>query len=466
MIAATAKYLSFSIVLVLLCTFVYYYIGYPLVRTDVALLISLYALGFACFLGLIRLEKTNFFFLAGIAIVWRLVFVGSTPNLSQDFYRFIWDGRMLIEGWNPYLYLPNDLMASGTAPIAEAQELYQGMGNLSASHYTNYPPINQLCFAIAGLFAGKSIVGSVIVLRLLIILADIGTLYVGKKLLERLGLPIHHIWLYILNPFIIIELTGNLHFEGVMIFFLVWSLYLLRKGSWIWAAIVLALSVSVKLIPLIFLPILFQWFAKHKASEISKKTFPTIWQGSLKLLAFYAIVFGTIIILFLPFLSKQFIENYQQTVGLWFQNFEFNASLYYIARWIGYETVGWNLIKDIGRVTPILVLIFVAGISLFRDNSNFQKTLTALLFGLSFYFFTTTTMHPWYLSTLLILSIFTNYRFTLVWSFMIIFSYTAYQNEDYQEQLAFVALEYVFVYGFLAYEVFFRKEKKPELVSM
>jgi Gpi18-like mannosyltransferase len=445
---------------------VYYYIGYPLVRTDVALLISLYALGFACFLGLIRLEKTNFFFLAGIAIVWRLVFVGSTPNLSQDFYRFIWDGRMLIEGWNPYLYLPNDLMASGTAPIAEAQELYQGMGNLSASHYTNYPPINQLCFAIAGLFAGKSIVGSVIVLRLLIILADIGTLYVGKKLLERLGLPIHHIWLYILNPFIIIELTGNLHFEGVMIFFLVWSLYLLRKGSWIWAAIVLALSVSVKLIPLIFLPILFQWFAKHKASEISKKTFPTIWQGSLKLLAFYAIVFGTIIILFLPFLSKQFIENYQQTVGLWFQNFEFNASLYYIARWIGYETVGWNLIKDIGRVTPILVLIFVAGISLFRDNSNFQKTLTALLFGLSFYFFTTTTMHPWYLSTLLILSIFTNYRFTLVWSFMIIFSYTAYQNEDYQEQLAFVALEYVFVYGFLAYEVFFRKEKKPELVSM
>ncbi|MEM6718620.1 MAG: mannosyltransferase [Bacteroidota bacterium] len=438
----------------------YYYIGYPLVRTDVAILISLYAVSFACFFGLIRFEKTNFFILAGIAILFRLVFVGSIPNLSQDFYRFIWDGRMLVEGWNPYLYLPNDLMASGTAPIAEAQELFNGMGSLSASHYTNYPPINQLCFAIAGLFAGKSILGSVIVLRILIILADIGTLYFGKKLLERLGLPIHHIWLYILNPFIIIELTGNLHFEGVMIFFLIWSLYLLHKGSWIWAAILLACSVSVKLIPLIFLPLLFQWFTKHKASELSKKKFPTIWKGGLQLLAFYGIVIATIVVLFLPFLSKQFIDNYQQTVGLWFQNFEFNASFYYIARWIGYETIGWNLIKDIGRVTPIIVLIFVTGTSLFRNNKDFQKTITALLFGLSFYFFTTTTMHPWYLATLLILSVFTQYRFTIVWSFMIIFSYTAYRNEGYAENLGFVAFEYIVVYGFLLYELFFRKTQK------
>jgi len=459
-IVSAEKYQNFSIVLVLISAFVYYYIGYPLVRTDVTILISLFAVGFASFYGLIQLKKTNFIFLAGIAIVFRLVFLGSIPNLSQDFYRFIWDGRMLVEGWNPYLYLPNDLMASGIAPIAEAQELFNGMGNLSASHYTNYPPINQLCFAIAGLFAGKSILGSVVVLRILIILADVGTLYFGKKLLKRLDLSVYNIWWYVLNPFIIIELTGNLHFEGVMIFFVVWSLYLLHKGSWIWAAIVLALSVSVKLIPLIFLPLLFQWFTKHKASEVSKKTFPIIWKGALKLLAFYGIVIATIIIFFLPFLSKQFIENYQQTVGLWFQNFEFNASFYYIARWIGYETIGWNLIKEIGRVTPIIVLIFVTGISLFRNNKDFQKTMTALLFGLSFYFFTTTTMHPWYLATLLILSVLTKYRFTVIWSFMIIFSYTAYQNETYAENLYFVAFEYIIVYGFLIYELFFRNTKK------
>lgn len=462
MIASVGKYHKLSIVLVLISAFVYYYIGYPLVRTDVTILISLYSIAFLSFFGLIRLEKQHFFTLAGIAIVFRLVFLGSIPNLSQDFYRFIWDGRMLIEGWNPYLYLPNDLMASGTAPVAEAQELFNGMGDLSASHYTNYPPINQLCFAIAGFFSGNNILGSVIVLRILIILADIGTLYFGKKLLENLGVPVKNIWLYILNPFIIIELTGNLHFEGVMIFFFIWSLYLLQKGSWKWAAVLLAISVSVKLIPLLFLPVFFQWFTKHKVSELSKITFPIIWKGILKLIAFYSIVFATIIVLFLPFISKQFIANYQETVGLWFQNFEFNASIYYIERWIGYKVVGWNMIKDIGKVTPIIVLIVVIGMSLFRNNSDFKRIITALLFGLSFYFFTTTTMHPWYLATLLILSVFTNYRFTVIWSFMIIFSYTAYRNEGYAENLTFVALEYVVVYGFLVWELFFKKEKRPK----
>lgn len=460
---SVGKYQKLSIVLVLISVFVYYYIGYPLIRTNVTVLITLYGVAFLCFLGLIRWEKSNFILLTGIAIVFRLVFIGSLPNLSQDFYRFIWDGRMLVNGWNPYLYLPNNLMALGTAPVAEAQELFNGMGNLSASHYTNYPPVNQLCFAIAGLLSGKSITGSVVVLRIIIIIADIGTLYFGKKLLQNLGIAIHNIWLYILNPFIIIELTGNLHFEGVMIFFLIWSLYLLYKGSWIWAAIILALSISVKLIPLIFLPIFFQWFTKHKISELSKNTFLNMWKGTLKLISFYGIVLGTIVVLFLPFVSKQFIENYQATVGLWFQNFEFNASIYYIARWIGYKVVGWNMIKDIGRVTPILVLIFVTVISLFRNNKDFQKTITALLFGLSFYFFTTTTMHPWYVATLLIVSVFTNYRFTVVWSFMMIFSYTAYQNEGYKENLIFVALEYIVVYGFLFYEIWNQAKIKSEI---
>ena len=116
------------------------------------------------------------------------------------------------------------------------------MGQLNASHYSNYPPLNQLCFVIAGLFAGKSIIGSVVVLRLLIIAADFGTLYYGRKLLKLLYIEESKIFWYILNPFIIIELTGNLHFEGVMIFFLVWSIYLLFKGKWYWSAIIFALS--------------------------------------------------------------------------------------------------------------------------------------------------------------------------------------------------------------------------------
>ncbi|WP_420570635.1 mannosyltransferase [Kordia sp.] len=465
MIASVGKYHKFSIVLVLISAFVYYYLGYPLVRTDVTILLSLYGTAFLCFFGLIRLEKEHFFLLAGIAVVFRLIFLGSIPNLSQDFYRFIWDGRMLLEGWNPYLYLPKDLIASGTAPIQESQALFDGMGSLNASNYTNYTPINQICFVIAGLIAPKSITGAVIVLRIILILADIGTLYFGRKLLKNLGISTHNIWLFILNPLVIVELVGNLHFEGLMIFFLVWSLYLLQKGSWKWAAIILALSVSVKLLPFIFLPILFQWFTKFRITQFRKNSITTLKKGIGKLIVFYTIVFVIVIGLFLPFISEDFIANYKATIGLYFQKFEFNASFYYIARWIGYKIVGWNMIEDIGRITPYVVFTSVMIISFFRDNTSFKKAVTGLLFGLSIYFFTTTTMHPWYFTTLLALSVFTNYRFTVVWSFMFILSYATYGNEGYVENLSFVALEYIVVYGFLCYEIYtlYRKNSKLKL---
>ena len=80
-----------------------------------------------------------------------------------------------------------------------------------------------------------------------------------------------------------------------------------------------------------------------------------------------------------------------------------------------------------------------------------------MLLGLSFYYFTATTVHPWYIGTLLILSIFTNYKFPLVWSFVIILSYLAYANSENQENLWIIALEYLVVYGFLIWELFFKK---------
>ena len=207
----------------------YFLFAYFIERTAFYTVCFLWFSLFTGFFILIKNKQTSFETLAAIAIVFRLVFLFSTPNLSQDFYRFIWDGRMLLNGFNPYLSLPETFIQQNIQPIADAKELYAGMGSLNGSHFTNYPPLNQLCFFIAALFASKSIFGSVIVLRTLIILADLGILYFGKKLLQNLNLPIKNIFWYVLNPFIIIEMTGNLHFESVMLFFLVWALYQLQQ---------------------------------------------------------------------------------------------------------------------------------------------------------------------------------------------------------------------------------------------
>ena len=459
-------------------TFLYWVFAYNLVRTEYIKLITLYTGLFLLFYTIIKCLKHNTKALSFLAFGFRAIFILAIPNLSQDFYRFIWDGRMILEGFNPYLYTVESFINLGEYPIAEALELRKGMGALNASHFTNYPPINQICFLIAAIFSSKSIIGSVVIMRLLIIAADFGTLHFGKKLLDKLNLPDYNIYWYILNPFIIIELTGNLHFEGVMIFFLVWSLYLLHIGKSYWAAIMLALSISVKLIPLIFLPLFFQWFVarnniKHQIRQSPNKRVTTasytprnnVITGLARLIGFYAIIFLIILLLFTPFYSPEFINNYSSTVALWFQTFEFNASIYYIARSIGYAFRGYNEIAIIGKITPIIVILFVIGLTFLRKKITTKQLITAMLLALSFYYFTASTVHPWYIATLVVLSVFTKYRFPLVWSYIIILSYLAYINlnqSDKSENLWIISLEYLTIYSFFIWEVFIKKASKME----
>ena len=305
---------------------------------------------------------------------------------------------------------------------------------------------------IAAVFARSSIVGSIIILRLQIILADIGIIYFGKKILERLHLPIHHLFLYALNPFIIIELTGNLHFESVMLFFLLWSLYLLFNNQWIGAAVVFSFSVSIKLIPLLFIPLFYQWFIKGDS-----------WKGIQKLLSFGAIVLLINSLLFLPFLSSNLIHNYFNSIGLWFQSFEFNASLYYFVKESAFLFDGFVRIDIIKKITPIVVIVFLIMMAFHKKDTTPQQLITTLLFGISFYYITTTTVHPWYLATLVLLSVFTNYRFPIVWSLAVILSYRAYANDAWEENLGWVMFEYLIVYGFLLWEVI--RLKKIERVN-
>jgi hypothetical protein len=174
---------------------------------------------------------------------------------------------------------------------------------------------------------------------------------------------------------------------------------------------------------------------------------------------FYSIVGFTVLITFSPFLSSEFIQNFLATISLWFQNFEFNASVYYVIRWIGFQIVGWNLIETVGKVLPVLVLLFVLGFAFFRNNKTPQQLLTAMLFAISFYFLLSTTVHPWYIATPLLLSVFTKYKFPIVWSFVVILSYSAYGNNGFDENIWLVALEYIIVIGVAVWEIFLPKTR-------
>ncbi|WP_108422651.1 glycosyltransferase 87 family protein [Flagellimonas amoyensis] len=419
--------------------------AYDLVRTDFLKLFMLFAALFFLCHKIMQFEKWNFNFLLVTGILFRLVFLVAEPNLSQDFFRFIWDGELIKNGINPYLHTPDQLMEQGNVPIANADELYAGMSELNAKHYSNYPPVNQLFFALAALLGGGSILGSIIVMRLTIILADLGILYFGRKLLKNLNHADHMAFWYLLNPLVIIELTGNLHFEGIMLFFFVWSLYLISKKQWLWAAPVYAVSIMVKLVPLLLLPMFLKYL------------------GIKKSVIFYGVVGISSALMLYPFYSSFFIDHYSETVGLWFSNFEFNASVYNVVKKIAvehYEAKPWELIEAYGSMIIKAMLVVVLLIALLRKNQKLQTVISSMVLALACYYFLSSTVHPWYVVFLLGIAIFTEYRFVLVWSFAVILSYYAYTDPDYTENLWLLAVEYILVIGFFLYEMMAKGPKK------
>lgn len=426
-----AKYQVYCTVLI--SVFAYIVLGYFFEREQFYLLLLLFSLAF---IGMISLLQTNeyekTFFKIGVA--YRMLFLFSTPVLSQDFYRFIWDGHAVLSGINPFLNKPNDILNS-IVNFPNATFLHQKMGSLSASHYSNYPPINQLFFVISAFIGGKSILVSTTVLRIIIILADIGIYYYGKKILTHFNKNTENIFWYFLNPLVILELTGNLHFEGVMLFFLIAGLYYLTQNKWIIGAVLIALSIATKLLPLLLLPLFLKYF------------------GLKKSILFYAIIIAINGLFFLPFLSSNLVDNYSQTIALWFTNFEFNASVYYLIREIGFYIKGYNIIHSIGKITPFVAITIVLYFAFFRKNKTIDSIITNMLFALTLYFFISTTIHPWYVISLVLLSVFTTFKYPIIWSFLIVLSYFAYSISLFQENVWLLIIEYGLVFGFFIYEI-------------
>ena len=408
--------------------------AYDLARFEHLKLLSLYSVLFGCYYLILKQINIKEQYLNYLAIGLRLVFLLAIPNLSQDFYRFIWDGRLILSGLNPYLTTPNDLMGSQPDLFPQMKMLFEGMGALSAGHYSNYPPIHQLPFIIAAMLFKHSILGSVVVLRLILIAADLGILFFGKKLLRKLHLPTRNIYWFILNPLVIIELTGNLHFEGLMLLFFIMALYYIHTQKWHLAALTMALSIAVKLAPIISLPLFLNKL------------------GWKKIVRFYLSVGGVFILLFIPFLKGDFFENYSSTIGLWFSKFEFNASFYYFLKWVLKATSKLELIHSMGIVV-MSVLVLQICYQLVRNKIKTTALILSILWILSGYYFISTTVHPWYIISLLLLSVFTGYKFAAVWSFTLIFSYMAYNQFSVDENGLILCLEYLPVFGVLAWEL-------------
>jgi hypothetical protein len=149
------------------------------------------------------------------------------------------------------------------------------------------------------------------------------------------------------------------------------------------------------------------------------------------------------LVLFLPFINHELIGNIGNSIGLYFQKFEFNASIYYLMRWIGFQLSGYNEIAIIGKLLPLISFILIMLIS-FRfkpgqsDKTFFENALTILFV----YYLFSLIIHPWYLTSLVLISVFLNHRFALIWSFLIFGTYLTYASMPFKENVWVLLIEY------------------------
>jgi len=410
----------------------YYGVAFKTSSKDFFIFISEYFLLFTFFVLLVKIE-TNFKRLLAFAFFFRLIFVFAVPELSPDFYRFIWDGELLTMGINPYAYVPNDLISQpGFYDSSYMQMLYKGTTELSQSHYTNYPVLNQFLFLIPTYFF-DSIQANVISLKIIVLVADFTAIYFLKKILDHLKLPIQKLWLYALNPFIIIEFVGNLHFEGVMIAFLLGAIYFVMKKNRLTGGLFMAYSIQIKLIPLMLLPFFFKQLKWRKSI------------GFLAIVLLLVLVIGQFL-----WSDPNYFNNMMASVKIYFVKFQFNSSLFGIVNYFNSQSVGWNTTETIGPLLSKIATVLILLLAIVRNYKTPLDTIKGMLFALVIYYLFATTVHPWYISMILVLSIFTNYKFGLIWTLLVPLTYSFYVFES---SIYLRYLEYLIVLSVLVYEI-------------
>ncbi len=437
-------------------------LGFVINRTQFYYLIIHYGLFFSLYLAVFfySTKRETILFYTLIGIILRFVLIFAFPNFSDDIYRFIWDGRLLVNGMNPFDHLPSYYITQASVVPGLTPELYSHLN--SPNYFTVYPPINQLLFAIAAYFSPNDFAKFSIILKSFLFLCEVGSIYLIISLLKHFQLPEKNVLLYALNPLILLEIMGNVHFEGAMIFFLLLSIWLIAVQKRLaLSAMAMAGAIASKLLPLIFLPF-FIWRLSY-VKESSKGQISNFFNRSItkiktinwpRNLLFFSVLGGVLLGLFVPLFSGAFLSNFGASLNLYFQKFEFNASIYYLIRWLGFQYKGYNIIQTVGPALSVFVLVTILWKVLNEKAPNWNNLFPNLLFAICFYLFLAMTIHPWYVALPVVCCLFTRFRFPILWSGLIFLTYINYSYVGYLEDLWMVGIEYILVGIFAFYEFY------------
>src|SRR5262249_25197311 len=162
---------------------------------------------------------------------------------DDDIHRYVWDGRVQRLGYNPYIVVPSD-PALGRLHSAETRTL-------------NHPDVSSPYPAGAQLFfrAVTAIQESTFALKVAFVVCDLAMVLVLFDVLRRSGQGAHGVLAYAWHPLLATEVAGRGHIDIVGALLLLVSFAALARRWRSVAALAFGLAVSVKLLPIVLLPL-------------------------------------------------------------------------------------------------------------------------------------------------------------------------------------------------------------------
>ncbi len=142
-----------------------------------------------------------------VAVAIRAILLLTPPLLSDDVYRYIWDGRVLNAGFNPYLHVPAD---PTLIPLRD-DAIYPHVDKKEYA-VTIYPPVAQVIFAVV-----TRIADGLLAMKLAMLCFEAVAVWAMLRLLHRLEKSWRWIILYLWHPFAPWEIANNAHVDAAMI---------------------------------------------------------------------------------------------------------------------------------------------------------------------------------------------------------------------------------------------------------
>jgi hypothetical protein len=179
------------------------------------------------------------------ALILRVMLLQQIPMLSKDSWRYLWDARVTLLGYSPYVYTPQNPIFAHLHDALYDNTRYRSVPTI-------YPPGAQAFYLLSYLIAPSNLV----MIKSIFVLLDMGTCGALAYLLKKRGLDPRRVILYAWCPLPIVEFAIQGHLDVIAIMFsllAVISNLSTKRGSRVLTGFLVGLATLAKIYPIILL---------------------------------------------------------------------------------------------------------------------------------------------------------------------------------------------------------------------